>query len=135
MQVAPQIEEMLADALLPEEVAEVGGLLDALAEEGLSAEAPPEACIQIVHGVRAASPEAKQGLTQLKGLTLLVFYGMPDEQGTNVNWEAVGYPGPISAAPSAEQAPKTISAAPRSAASRPFWRATCAWWAPAPAAA
>ncbi len=111
MQVAPQIEEMLADALIPEEVAQVGELLDALAAEGLSAEAPPEACIQIVHGVRAASPEAKQGLTQLKGLTLLVFYGMPDDAGSNANWEALGYPGPLSAAPSAAEAPKTISVA------------------------
>ena len=43
MQIAAQIEEMLADALTPEEVVEVGGLLDALAAEGLSAEAPMEA--------------------------------------------------------------------------------------------
>ena len=110
MQVAAQIEEMLAEALIPEEIAEVGGLLDALADEGL-ADADLEGRTQIVHGVRAASPEAKQGLTQLKGLTLLVFYGMPDDEGSNVNWEALGYPGPISAAPSAADAPKTISLA------------------------
>ncbi len=111
MQVAAQIEAMLADALTPEEAAEVGGLLDALAEEGLAPDTPLEARTRIVHGVRAASPEAKLGLTQLKGLTLLVFYGMPDEAGSNANWEALGYPGPMSAAPSADEAPKTISLA------------------------
>ncbi len=110
MRIAAQIEAMLADALTPEEVAHLGGLLDALAEQGLAAGVPVEACTQIVLGVRAASPEAKQGLTQLKGLTLLLFYGLPDEStGLNPNWEALGYPGPISAAPSPEQAPKTIA--------------------------
>ena len=71
LQVAAQMEAMLADALLPEEAAEIGGLLDALAAEGLALETPLEARTQIVHGVRAASPEAKLGLAQLKGLTLL----------------------------------------------------------------
>nr|MBA2792918.1 FAD-dependent oxidoreductase [Thermoleophilaceae bacterium] len=112
MQIAAQMESMLADSLLPEEVAEIGGLLDALTEQGLSPMTPLGARTRIVHGVRGASPEAKLGLTQLKGLTLLLFYGMPDPAtGSNANWEALGYPGPISAAPSAEQAPKTISLA------------------------
>jgi choline dehydrogenase-like flavoprotein len=107
LQVAAQIEGMFADTLLPEEVAQVAGLLDALAGEGFL-EAPLEARTQIVLGMGAADAAAKQGLTQLKALTMLLFYGAPDEAGRNPNWEAIGYPGPISPAPSADQAPKTI---------------------------
>ena len=134
MLVAAQIEEMLGDALTPEEVVEVGGLLDALAEQGLSPEASAEARVQIVHGVRAASPEAKQGLTQLKGLTLLLFYGSPDDAGSNPNWEALGYPGPRSAAPSEAEARRRSPSLPFPASRRSFL-ATYAWWARAPAVA
>ena len=41
-------------------------------------------------------------------MTFLFFYGLPDETGQNPNWEAIGYPGPLSAPPSLEEAPKTI---------------------------
>ena len=43
----------------------------------------------------------------LQGLTLLLFYALPDARsGINPNWEAIGYPGPRSAPP---DTPKTIS--------------------------
>ena len=106
--VAAQIEAMLADTLLPEELAAVAGLLDALAAEGFAA-LPLEARTQVVHGFRDADPEAKRGLDQLRALTLLLFYALPDEQGANPNWEALGFPGPASAPPDAASAPKTIS--------------------------
>ena len=102
-----QIEGLLEQAMLPEEIEAVGGLLDALAAEGF-ADAPLEARTQIVHGFRAADPDAKLGLQQLKALTLLFFYALPDEQGRNPSWELIGYPGPRSAPPAA---PKTISVA------------------------
>ncbi len=105
--VAAQIQGLLAQAMLPEEIEQVGGLLDALEAEGFSA-APVEARTAIVHGFRAADPAAKLGLQQLKALTLLFFYALPDEQGRNPNWELIGYPGPRSAPPAAE---KTISVA------------------------
>ena len=63
--VAAQIEAMLADTLLPEELAAVAGLLDALAAEGFAA-LPLEARTQVVHGFRDADPEAKRGLDQLR---------------------------------------------------------------------
>jgi choline dehydrogenase-like flavoprotein len=107
LDVAGQVEGLLAQAMLPEEVEAVGGLLDALAAEGF-ADAPVEARTQIVHGFRAADPEAKLGLQQLKALTLLFFYSLPDERGQNPSWELIGYPGPNSAPP---DAPKTISVA------------------------
>lgn len=108
LQVAAQIEALLADAMEAEEIEAVGGLLDALSAEGFD-EAPLEARTAIVHAFREQDPAAKLGLQQLKGLTLLFFYALPDEAGSNPNWEAIGYPGPISAAPDATAAPKTIA--------------------------
>jgi hypothetical protein len=51
-------------------------------------------------------------------LTFLFFYALPDERGRNPNWEALGYPGPISAPPSPEDAPKTINTLSVEASSR-----------------
>ncbi len=104
--VAAQIEGLLEQAMLPDDIEAFGGLLDALEAEGFSA-APLEARTAIVKAFRE-DPEAKLGLQQAKGLTMLFFYGLPDEQGRNPNWDALGYPGPVSAPPAA---PKTISVA------------------------
>src|SRR5271165_4227981 len=90
--VADQIEGLLAQTALPEEIA------------GL----PLEARTALLHAVAASSPEAKLGIRQLRSLTFLFFYGLPDEAGHNPNWDAIGYPGPLSAPPSTAQAPKTI---------------------------
>jgi choline dehydrogenase-like flavoprotein len=106
--VPAQIEGLLAQTAMPEEIEAVGQLLDALAAKdiaGLSLEDRTA----LVHGVAASGPEAKFGLRQLRGLTFLFFYGLADESGHNPNWGAIGYPGPLSAPPSAEQAPKTIA--------------------------
>ena len=108
LQVAAQIEDLLAQAMLPEEIEALGGLLDALGAEGF-AEAPLEARTAIVHAFRDQDPDAKHGLHQVKALTYLFFYALPDEAGSNPNWEALGYPGPASAPPSPEAAPKTIA--------------------------
>lgn len=105
--VAVQIEGLMADAMTAEEIEAVGGLLDALAAEGFD-NASLEERTAIVHAFRDQDPEAKLGLHQLKALTLLFFYGLPDEEGRNPNWEAIGYPGPKSPPPSADAAPKTI---------------------------
>ena len=110
MQLHVQIEAMLADAMTADELSDVGDLLHAVADQGIS-EVPLEVRTQIVQGVAASDPAAKLGLGQLRGLTLLLFYSLPDEHGQNPNWGAIGYPGPNSAAPSPEQAPKTIATA------------------------
>ena len=106
--VAAQIQELLAQAMLPEEIEALGGLLDALGAEGF-ADAPLDARTQIVHGFRDQDQQAKHGLHQLKALTYLFFYALPDEAGSNPNWEAIAYPGPGSPPPSPEAAPKTIA--------------------------
>jgi choline dehydrogenase-like flavoprotein len=103
----PDAVEQAMGATIPDEQLEgLRGLLDAIAAEGLGYAAPPtrEA---IVLGFMNAGPEALAGMSALKGLALMLFYGMPDaETGRNPNWAAIGYPGPLSAPP---DAPKTIS--------------------------
>src|SRR4051812_5812867 len=78
--VAAQLEGLMAQAMMPEDIEAMGGLLDALAAQGL-VDMPVEARLQVLNAVRASSPEAKLGINQLKGLTLLFFYSLPDEQG------------------------------------------------------
>jgi hypothetical protein len=108
MGVPALIEQTFADTLTPAEIAAFAGLLDALDSEGFAA-AGLEARTAIVHGFRDQDPEAKLGLHSLKALTMLFFYALPDEQGSNPNWEALGYPGALSPPPAPEHAPKTIA--------------------------
>jgi choline dehydrogenase-like flavoprotein len=106
--VPAQIEGLLAETAMPEEIEALGQLLDALAEHGLDG-LPLSGRTELLHAIAASGPEARLGLRQLRALAFLFFYGLPDENGQNPNWEAIGYPGPISAAPTPEQAPKTIA--------------------------
>jgi choline dehydrogenase-like flavoprotein len=110
MQIPAQIEGLMAQTLLPEEIAQFAGLLDALAEHEF-ASLPLEARTHVVHQFRDSDPAAKHGLHSFKALTFLFFYALPDEQGRNPNWEAIGYPGPVSPPPSEDEAPKTIRVA------------------------
>src|SRR3954452_17807673 len=109
MLIPAAIEQTFGDTLLPEEIAQFAGLLDAFAAHDF-ASLPVEVRTQIVHQFRE-DPEAKVGIHALKALTFLFFYALPDEQGRNPNWEAIGYPGPVSPPPAPDQAPKTISIA------------------------
>jgi choline dehydrogenase-like flavoprotein len=106
--VAAQIEGLLAATAMPEEIEALGQLLDAFTAQELAG-LPLESRTALLAAIAASSPEAKFGVRQLRALTFLFFYGLPDESGHNPNWEAIGYPGPVSAAPTAEQAPKTIA--------------------------
>ncbi len=106
--VAAQIEGLLAMTALPEEIEAFGQLLDALAAQDIAG-LPLDARTALLHAVASSGPEAKLGIRQLRGLTFLFFYGLPDEAGHNPNWDALGYPGPLSPAPTPEQAPKTIA--------------------------
>ena len=108
LDVAAQIEGLLAASALPEDIEAIGQLLDGFAAQGF-AEEPLAERTAIVHAIADSSPEAKFGVRQLRGLTMLFFYALPDEAGHNDNWDALGYPGPLSAPPSPEQAPKTIA--------------------------
>src|SRR3954454_19499120 len=104
----PDVVEATLSATLPEDQLEgLRGLLDALAAQGI-ADLPQEAREAVLHGFMDADPGALAGLSGLRGLTFLLFYGLPDAQGRNPNWEAIGYPGPVSAPPSPDEAPKRI---------------------------
>ena len=103
-----RIEATMGKSMTPAEIAGFAGLLDALAAHDL-ASLPLEARTQLLQATSAADPQAGHALHSIKALTMLFFYALPDERGRNPNWEAIGYPGPISAPPSADEAPKTIA--------------------------
>jgi choline dehydrogenase-like flavoprotein len=107
MGVPAEVEKLMAQAMVPEEIEQFAELLDSLAEHDLAAQ-PLEARTAIVNATMDSSPEALHGMHALKALAFLFFYGLPDELGRNPNWEPIGYPGPVSAPPSPEEAPKTI---------------------------
>jgi len=107
MQIAGQVEALMGQAMNAEQIQGFADLLDGLAQYDF-ASLPIEARTKILHDVSSSSHEARLGVLALKNATLLFFYGLPDEFGRNPNWAAIGYPGPISAPPSPEQAPKTI---------------------------
>ncbi len=91
--IAGQIEGLIAQTALPHEIEEVGQLLDAFAAQDLAELAPAERTA-LVHAISDSAPEATFAVRQLRALTFLFFYGLPDENGHNPNWPAIGYPGP-----------------------------------------
>jgi choline dehydrogenase-like flavoprotein len=102
----PEAAEETLAALPEEQLDGFRELLDALANEGFDS-ATQEARERIVHAFADSSPETLAGIHALKGLTTMLFYGMPDpSSGRNPNWAAIGYPGPRSAPP---DVPKTIT--------------------------
>lgn len=108
LQIPAAIEQTLATRVPAAQVQGLRQLLDALAAQGFD-DAPQDVREQILHGVMDADPDALAGVSALRSLTLLLFYALPDPAtGRNPNWEAIGYPGPRSAPPSREQAPKRI---------------------------
>jgi choline dehydrogenase-like flavoprotein len=103
------IAEQLASGAVPEDQLDgLRQLLDALRAEGFD-DAPQPVREAIVHGFMDNDPAALGGLSNLRALTFLLFYAIPDPAtGRNPNWDAIGYPGPRAAPPSADEAPKTI---------------------------
>lgn len=98
-----------AFATLPEDQLQgLRQLLDALHAEGFG-DAALEAREQMLHAFAESSPEALAGISAFRGLSLMLFYAIPDPStGQNPNWPTIGYPGPVSAPPSPDDAPKTI---------------------------
>lgn len=107
MGVPEAIEESLTQ-LPVEQLAGLRELLDRLAGEGFNQVSDRER-ERLVHEIADSSPEALAGVSSFRGLALTLFYGMTDpETNRNPNWEAMGYPGPLSDPPTPTQAPKTI---------------------------
>jgi choline dehydrogenase-like flavoprotein len=63
---------------------------------------------EILIELGASGGEPRQLLRELKGAVMGLFYALPDAEGRNPNWPALGYPGPLTEPPPPEQAPKTI---------------------------
>src|SRR5436305_18069 len=104
----PDAIEQSLGALPEEQLAGLRALLDALADEGFN-DADQAAREAMVHAFADADPDTLAGVSAFRGMTLMLFYALPDpETGRNPNWEVLGYPGPVSAPPSPERAPKTI---------------------------
>jgi choline dehydrogenase-like flavoprotein len=84
-----------------------GGLLlliDALGGQGITRAPSQESREQILRNTALSDPRAAAGVAALIGMTLFLQYGAPDpETGKNANWEAFGYPGPVSPPPQLEK--------------------------------
>jgi choline dehydrogenase-like flavoprotein len=93
---------------LPAHVAgAVGDLLSELGREGFAGRSLPERTERL----RAAGDDVPRGRLAVKQLKAMVFgqlFGAFDEHLRNAAWDAVGFPGPVSAPPTPEQAPKRI---------------------------
>jgi acyl-CoA reductase-like NAD-dependent aldehyde dehydrogenase/choline dehydrogenase-like flavoprotein len=93
---------LLQSGAPPEQIEGLGGLLDSLADNGMSAETPQEEREGIVHAFGSSGPETLAGINAIRGLTTTFHYALPDlGTGRNANWDAIGYPGPRSAPPDA----------------------------------
>jgi acyl-CoA reductase-like NAD-dependent aldehyde dehydrogenase/choline dehydrogenase-like flavoprotein len=90
------IEIALLQSGAPEEqLAGLAQLLDSLAGNGMALETPQADREAIIHAVADSGPEALAGISSLRGLTLSLFYVLPDlGTGRNPNWDPLGYPGP-----------------------------------------
>jgi len=110
MGVAEGVEVGLFGAALPQEiVAGLRGLLDALAANGMAAEAPQAAREQIVNGFSDTDPDALAGIATLRAIAGSIFYAAPDPAtGRNPNWDAIGFPGPIATPPADHEAPLRV---------------------------
>ena len=77
-------------------------LLDVLTYSGF-ARLPLAARTRAVKALRHTTEDVARGLDGLRALTLLHFYALPDDTGTNPNWPILGYPGPPSVPRAAER--------------------------------
>jgi choline dehydrogenase-like flavoprotein len=93
--VAEPLARRLEELLPPEDLAELGKLLDLLRVTGFARlpQGGREATLRLLS---ATSTDARDGIDGLRGLALQLFYGEVDADGRNPNWPGIGYPGPPS---------------------------------------
>ena len=114
----------------PDQKAGLQQLLDALAGQGFVG-ASQMSREQLLLNVSLASRDAAFGIGALRALTLFFAYGLVDETtGQNPNWQAFGYPGPISPVPDVPKPIKPLVPDRATRRSRPTRSSS----APAPAA-
>jgi acyl-CoA reductase-like NAD-dependent aldehyde dehydrogenase/choline dehydrogenase-like flavoprotein len=99
---------LLQSGAAEDQLAGLAALLDSLEENGMSLEAPQADREAVIHAIADSGPEALAGISTLRGLTLSLFYVLPDlGTGRNPSWDALGYPGP-QALPADEPKPITV---------------------------
>lgn len=91
--VGPLLADRLEELLAPEELADLGQLLDLLRVTGF-ARLPQGGRERVLATLSAVNPDAKLGLDGIRGVALQLFYGTVDATGHNPNWPELGYPGP-----------------------------------------
>jgi choline dehydrogenase-like flavoprotein len=97
----PESLEGLLDQMPPLQRDGLCQLLDGLGEAGFVS-ASQRSREQLLRNVAALGPVAAAGTGALTGLTLFLAYGAPDPRtGQNPFWRSFGYPGPVSAPPTA----------------------------------
>lgn len=82
-------------------------LIDALDAQGFT-RSSQRSREQLLLNLSLLGPEPAAGVQGLVSLTLFLYYGLPDATGRNPNWEAFGYPGPVSAPPQADKPIKPL---------------------------
>jgi choline dehydrogenase-like flavoprotein len=93
LDIAEALAGTIATRLRPADAAGLTELLDALGKLRIH-RLPGPVRDTVLAGLRKASADAAKGLDAVRTLSLMLFYGVTDEQGTNPNWGALGYPGP-----------------------------------------
>jgi choline dehydrogenase-like flavoprotein len=83
------------------------GLLEALGAQNFTA-LSQRSREQVMLNLALLGPQPAAGIQGLVSMTLFLYYGLPDDLGRNPNWEAFGYPGPVSPPPQAEKALKPL---------------------------
>jgi choline dehydrogenase-like flavoprotein len=101
--VGPLLADRLEELLGPDDLAELGKLLDLLRVTGFT-RLPQGGRERVLATLSAASADAKLGLDGVRGLALQLFYGAVDASGRNPNWDELGYPGP----PAVETGPRSL---------------------------
>lgn len=94
----PQVVEYLLVGMPDDHRAGLLALLEALAGEDFVG-CSPLLRPQLLHNIALSGHDETRAIHSLTALTLLLFYGLPDERGKNPNWSTLAYPGPIAAAP------------------------------------
>jgi choline dehydrogenase-like flavoprotein len=101
--VGPLLADRLEELLAPDDLAELGKLLDLLRVTGFT-RLPQGARERVLHALSAVNEDAKLGLDGVRALAMQLFYGTVDATGRNPNWEELAYPGP----PTVETGPRAL---------------------------
>jgi choline dehydrogenase-like flavoprotein len=91
--VGPLLADRLEELLRPDELEELGKLLDLLRVTGFGL-LPQGGREAVLRSLGALNEEAATAIDGIRGIAMQLFYGTVDTSGRNPNWDELGYPGP-----------------------------------------